>query len=157
MALNNNKSINLKRDINILSIYFRYFVIISAWKKAWPFIWANLNLLCPMMLCSKMAEIPSDQFWRRWKCEKLTDGQMDGQPKTGDQKSSGELTSNAFNDCWCVKKRTSSSIPLLHQPPLFGGGGGFTFSKVLEVSDLLNSHHGIGYFLQGLFYTRFKT
>ena len=24
---------------NILSMYFRYFIIISPWKRAWPFIW----------------------------------------------------------------------------------------------------------------------
>ena len=26
-------------------IYFRYFDIIAHWKKTWPFIWTNLNLL----------------------------------------------------------------------------------------------------------------
>ena len=31
-------------DFN-LTMYFRYFVIISPWKRAWPFIWRNLNSL----------------------------------------------------------------------------------------------------------------
>ena len=36
-------------------MYFRYFVIISPWKGAWPFIWTNLNSLCPRMLCAKFS------------------------------------------------------------------------------------------------------
>ena len=34
-------------------MYFRYFVIISPWKRVWPFIWTNLNPLHPRMLCAK--------------------------------------------------------------------------------------------------------
>ena len=34
-------------------MYFRYFVIISLWKGAGPFIWTILNLLHPRMLCAK--------------------------------------------------------------------------------------------------------
>ena len=37
----------------ISSMYFQYFVIISSWEKARPFIWTNLNLLCPNILCAK--------------------------------------------------------------------------------------------------------
>ena len=37
----------------ILSIYFRYFVIISHWKRSGPFIWTNLNPLYLRMLCAK--------------------------------------------------------------------------------------------------------
>ena len=32
---------------------FHYFVIISPWKRAGPFIWTNLNPLHPRMLCAK--------------------------------------------------------------------------------------------------------
>ena len=35
-------------------MYFRYFVIISLWKRAGPFIW-NLNSLYPRMHCAKFA------------------------------------------------------------------------------------------------------
>ena len=34
-------------------MYFQYFVIISPWKRAGPFIWTNLNPLHPRMLCAK--------------------------------------------------------------------------------------------------------
>ena len=32
-----------------------YFVIISPWKRAWPFIWTNLNPNNPRMLCTKFS------------------------------------------------------------------------------------------------------
>ena len=38
---------------------FRFFVIISSWKKTWPFIWTNLNSLHPRMLCTM-------QVWFKW-------------------------------------------------------------------------------------------
>ena len=37
----------------ISSMYFRYFVIISPWKRAKPFIWTKLNHLHSKMLCAK--------------------------------------------------------------------------------------------------------
>ena len=37
----------------IWSMYFRFFIIISPWKKGGPFIWINLNPLHPGMLCAK--------------------------------------------------------------------------------------------------------
>ena len=40
-------------DFLILLIYFRFFVIISPWKRAEPFISTNLNSLLPRMLCAK--------------------------------------------------------------------------------------------------------
>ena len=39
---------------------FHYFVIISTWKRAGPFIWTNLNPLHPSMLCAK--------FGWNWPC-----------------------------------------------------------------------------------------
>ena len=42
-----------EEDFLISSMYFRYFLIISPWKRAGPFIWTNLNLLHPRMLCAK--------------------------------------------------------------------------------------------------------
>ena len=40
------------------SIYSRHFVINSPWKRAWHFIWTNLNFHHPRMLCAK--------FGRNW-------------------------------------------------------------------------------------------
>ena len=37
----------------ICSISFYYFAIISPWRRAWLFIWTNLNPLHPRMLCAK--------------------------------------------------------------------------------------------------------
>ena len=34
-------------------MYFRYFIIISPWKRAGSFNWTNLNPLHPRMLCAK--------------------------------------------------------------------------------------------------------
>ena len=34
-------------------MYFRNFVLISPWKRAWPFIWTSLLPLLPRMLCAK--------------------------------------------------------------------------------------------------------
>ena len=43
-----------EENFKILSKYFRFFVIISHWKSAGPFIWKKkLNLLHPKMLCAK--------------------------------------------------------------------------------------------------------
>ena len=42
-----------EEDFLISSMYFHYFVIISPWKRAGPFIWTNLNPLHPRMLCAK--------------------------------------------------------------------------------------------------------
>ena len=40
-------------DFLISSMYFRYFVITSPWKRAGSFIWTNLNSLNPRMHCTK--------------------------------------------------------------------------------------------------------
>ena len=42
-----------KRNFLISSMYFPYFVIISPWKRAGPFIWIKLSPLHPRMLCAK--------------------------------------------------------------------------------------------------------
>ena len=49
-----------------MSMYFRYFIIISLLKRAWPFIWTNLNPLHPSMLCVKSGLKLALWFWRRW-------------------------------------------------------------------------------------------
>ena len=42
-----------EEDFWISSMYFRYFVIISPWRRVGPFIWTNMNLLHPGILCAK--------------------------------------------------------------------------------------------------------
>ena len=44
-------------DFLISSMYFHYFVMISLWKRAWPFFSINWNPLHPRMFCSKLVEI----------------------------------------------------------------------------------------------------
>ena len=41
-----------EEDFYILSMYFRFFIIISPWKKTGPLIWTNLNPPHPKMLCA---------------------------------------------------------------------------------------------------------
>ena len=41
------------RFLKILSMYYHYFVIISSWKRVWPFIWIYFYSLHPMVLCVK--------------------------------------------------------------------------------------------------------
>ena len=78
-------------------MYFRYFIIISAWKKVGLSIWTNLNPLYPRMLCAK-----SDWNWHRGsgeEDEKVYDNNSDddndnddGQRRIFNQKSSLELS-----------------------------------------------------------------
>ena len=42
-----------RRGFLISSMFFRFFVIISSWKRTGPFIWRNWNTLHPRMLCAK--------------------------------------------------------------------------------------------------------
>ena len=66
-------------DFLISSMYFRYFVIISPWKRAGPFIWTNMNPLYPWMLCAKFGWNWPSGFWVEVKNTKSlqTEGQTD--------------------------------------------------------------------------------
>ena len=70
-------------DFLISSMYFLYYVIISPWKRAWPFIWTNLNPLHPRMLCAKFGwNWPSgsgeeDEHVKSLQTDRQTDGQTD--------------------------------------------------------------------------------
>ena len=76
-------------------MYFRYFVIISPWKRAGPFIWTNLNPLDPRMLCAKFGwnwpsgsgeedeNVKSLQTDRQ--TDRRTDRRTDGQTDDGRQ------------------------------------------------------------------------
>ena len=97
---NQKSSTGLSFIWSSLSMYFRYFLIISPWKGVWPFIWTNLNSHHPRMLCAK--------FGWKWPCcsweedenvkslqtdgqtDRQTDGRTDGQ--TTDNRRSEKLT-----------------------------------------------------------------
>ena len=40
-------------DFKNFSMYFRMFVIISHWRRAWPFIYTNVNSCHPRILCAR--------------------------------------------------------------------------------------------------------
>ena len=42
-----------EEDFWILSMYFRYFIIISPWRRVGHFLWTNMNPLHPGILCAK--------------------------------------------------------------------------------------------------------
>ena len=60
----------------ILSMHFRYFVIISPWEKTWPFIWTNLNPLHPKMRCAKFSWNRLCSSGEGFENMKFTDGQQ---------------------------------------------------------------------------------
>ena len=51
-----------RRFFLISSMYFRFFIIISLWKKTGPFIWTNLNPLHPRMHCTKSSWFQNDKI-----------------------------------------------------------------------------------------------
>ena len=61
-------------------MYFHYFLIISPWKRAWPFIWTNLNPHHPRILCAKFGWNWPCCSWEEVQNVKClqTDGQTDG-------------------------------------------------------------------------------
>ena len=72
----------------ISSMFFRYFVIISPWKRTGPFIWTNMNSLYPRMVCAKFG-----WNWPRGSWEEVENRkrlQTDGQ--TRDDRRSEKLT-----------------------------------------------------------------
>ena len=80
-----------EEDFLILSMYFRYLVIISPWEKAGPFFWTNLIPLHPRMLCAKFGwNWPSgsgeeDENVKSLQTDGQTDRQTDGQTDDGRQ------------------------------------------------------------------------
>ena len=82
-----------EKDCLTLSMYFGCLVFICPWKKAWPFIWTNLNPLHPRRLDAKLVE--------NVKVYKQTNRKMDRRT-TGDKKSSrafgsDELKGSKYN------------------------------------------------------------
>ena len=81
-----------EKDFSISSMYFRYFVIISPWKKVGPSIWIHFNPHYPKMRCAKFGwNWSSGSGKKRWKWEKFTDRrteeQTDGQRTAGIRKA----------------------------------------------------------------------
>ena len=58
-----------KRFFLISSMYFRYNVIISHWKREGSFIWTNLNPLHLRMRCAKLTTMPTK--WQRLTTDKF--------------------------------------------------------------------------------------
>ena len=85
-----------EEDFLILSMYFRYLVIISPWEKAGPFFWTNLIPLHPRMLCAKFGwNWPSGSGEEDENVKSLqTDGQTDRRTdrQTTDDRWSEKLT-----------------------------------------------------------------
>ena len=77
-----------EEDNYILSKYFPCFVIISAWKRMWPFICRNLNPLRPRMLYAKFGW---NWLYGSGEDENVKSLQTDKQ-MTGNKKSSLELS-----------------------------------------------------------------
>ena len=84
-------------DFLITSIYFRYFVIISPWKRAVPFIWTDLNPLHPRMLCAKFGwNWPSGSEEEDENVKSLqTDGQTDRQT---DRRTDRQTTDDRWSE-----------------------------------------------------------
>ena len=106
-----------EEDVYISSIHFRYFLIISPWKRARPFIWRNLNPLHPRMFCAKFGWNWPSGSWEEVENRKSlqTDGHTDGQTdrQTTDERRSekltwafrsGELKSVDNNSSWIIPK-----------------------------------------------------
>ena len=88
-------------DFSISSKYFRYFLIISPFKRAWLFICTNLNPLHPRILCAKFGwnwPRGSGEEDENVKSLQTADGRTHGRT-TGDQISSLELSARvSLND-----------------------------------------------------------
>ena len=82
-----------EEDFLISSIYFHYFVIISPWQRAVPFIWTNLNPLHSRMFCASLVDSgrvvleTKMKMWKGLQTDGQTDRRTDRRRTTGDQKS----------------------------------------------------------------------
>ena len=68
-----------EEDCLNMSMYFRYLVSISFWKRARPFIWTNFNPQNPRILCAKFGAIGSVVLKQMtlWKVYRRTDRRTD--------------------------------------------------------------------------------
>ena len=100
-----------EEDLLKFSMYFCYFVIITPWKRAWPFIWTNLNPL------HQRIQHVFSKIWLKFaqgsgeedkKCEKFTDRRTDKRQsaKLTWAIRSGELIKHSN---YCLNLNSSSS------------------------------------------------
>ena len=70
-----------EEDFLISSMYFRYFLIISPWKRAGPFIWTNLIPFTQECFVPSLVEIGPvvlEKKMKMWKVYRQTDRRTDG-------------------------------------------------------------------------------
>ena len=103
----------LRRFLNFVNV-FCYFVIISPWNKAWPFIW-NLNPLHQKMLYANWSS-SSREYNTMWKVYDNENNIEDDQRTNYDQPfGSDELKSNIFNFYMCISEKLKLAHIILVQ------------------------------------------
>ena len=76
-----------------MKLYIPFLIIISPWKRAWPFIWTNLNPHNPRIVWVKFGwnwPVVLEKKMKMWKVYDNIGGDNDGQRTNLDQKSSLE-------------------------------------------------------------------
>ena len=84
-------------------MYFCYFIIISPWKRLWPFICTNWNSpLSKDDLCQVWLKLARWFCRRRWKCEKfLMTTTTDNEDKLWSEKLTWAFGSGEVKRYWC--------------------------------------------------------
>ena len=102
-------------------MYFHYFIIISPWKRAGPFIWTNLNPLHPGILCAKFGSnwptTDLEKKMKMWKVYRQTNGRTDG--RTDDGRQVIRKAHLSFQLRWAKKAKHMNMMP--HPPRRFQG------------------------------------
>ena len=95
-----------EEDFLISSMYFRYFWIISPWKRAGPFICTNLNPLCSRMYFAKFGWNWPSGSWEQVENRKSlqTNGQTDRQ--TDDSRKAIRKAHLSFQLRWAKNQNT---------------------------------------------------
>ena len=84
---------SVEEDFYISTMYFCFFIIISPWKRAWPFICINLNPLNPRMLFAKFGwNWPTGSGEEDENVKNLRQQQQGRQQQTTDKLWSEKLT-----------------------------------------------------------------
>ena len=118
-----------KKIFKMLLMYFCYFVMISPWKRVWPFIWTNLNSLYPRMK-SKMLKI-----------YKRMDRQTDDVRQLTWAFSSGELKIQEINKTLCTVHY--SILPLKQGLPSRAAASDTLWLKAMSIRPLPSPYWGM--------------